>query len=238
MKDLISRRANYQDLIKLLGIILMTIDHTGAFLFSSEVYMRALGRPAVLIFTFFAGYNFHHRINIKLPIYAILVEIILQFCVFSKFQPVNILFTILSAQLYIMFFSNSINKNYYFGYLHVTFLASIYLFVNKFLDYGSIGMAMVLIGYMTKNYPRDRHILIPTIVFYGIIHSCYAFYFSFTFIDYVIAIMMQSLAGALLLYRSFESQISFNFNKITAYLLEFYVLHHIILILLWKYYKN
>ena len=59
MKKLISN----QDLLKFIALIVMMIDHSGAFILQDMPYLRAIGRVGIPIWFFFVGYNF--KINYK-----------------------------------------------------------------------------------------------------------------------------------------------------------------------------
>jgi hypothetical protein len=49
------KQSNYQDLLKLIAIFVMVVDHLGVYFFPDITTLRIIGRYAMPIFGFFVG---------------------------------------------------------------------------------------------------------------------------------------------------------------------------------------
>jgi len=78
------RAANYQDLLKLIAIILMIADHVGLYFLPEVQLLRAVGRYSMPIFCFFAGYNFKNKARLELLLYGLALYFISVFLVYGK----------------------------------------------------------------------------------------------------------------------------------------------------------
>jgi hypothetical protein len=92
------RALNSHDLLKLLALATMIIDHAGAFLFPEQEWLRAIGRASMPLWLFIAGSAPHYRLRADVFTAAFLVEALTLLCC-VPLMPVNILFAILFTQL-------------------------------------------------------------------------------------------------------------------------------------------
>lgn len=90
---------NSYDLLKLIALGLMTVDHGGHFLhLPYEDWWRVAGRAAAPIFCFLAGYNGSYRFRSELLIAAAAVTVADELLV-DALLPLNILWSILFARM-------------------------------------------------------------------------------------------------------------------------------------------
>lgn len=61
---------NTHDSLKIIGIILMIIDHVGQFFFPENLWLRLIGRGAAPLFFFLVGYDNRLRISVALLAYG------------------------------------------------------------------------------------------------------------------------------------------------------------------------
>ncbi|MFK8039825.1 MAG: TraX family protein [Rickettsiaceae bacterium] len=146
-------QSNYQDVLKTIAIISMIIDHIGLYFFPGVLYLRMIGRIAMPIFCFFAGYNFHQKIKHSILIYGLILYVCTAF-VLQNASMTNILFTIYLGQIYLLFMHKNIN-NYYIAYAQVILLAALYPWIPDILEYSTIAIAIMVLGYMSKIMIND-----------------------------------------------------------------------------------
>jgi hypothetical protein len=70
-------RPNLYDILKVLALTCMVIDHVGYFFYPELMWLRRVGRFAFPIFLFLVGYNHSFRRRWSLWIWAILVQVVL-----------------------------------------------------------------------------------------------------------------------------------------------------------------
>ncbi len=76
--EISKKQDNAQDLIKLIGLMLMIGDHFGLFFFN-DISLRIFGRAVMPIFCFFAGYNCRH-VRYKLLIAGLFITCLWWLC--------------------------------------------------------------------------------------------------------------------------------------------------------------
>jgi hypothetical protein len=157
--------SNYQDKLKLVAIAAMMLDHTSAFLMPKIEVFRVIGRIAMPLFCFFAGYNFNEsRKRIELLKYGSILTLI-SFITSGHFVTLNMLFTIYFGNLYLRKFyspvSNFLSNLFQLLPLIILTPATMFMF-----EYGTMAIAFMLIGYLYKHhkYYRETYILIFSIL--------------------------------------------------------------------------
>lgn len=141
-------RANIQDLIKLVALIAMMIDHYGLYLDSSQGY-RMIGRFVFPIFAFYTGYNFHGKMrHIIWILGAVLMG--MHIYILGHFMS-NILITLAFGQLYLSFAGHAILANEHTFFRHFVAMLIFTPFTMDFIDYGTLGIAWMMIGYKYHN---------------------------------------------------------------------------------------
>lgn len=155
--------------LKLIAMITMLIDHTGAILFEGSpyyIYFRMIGRLAFPIYCFLLVEGFYHTSNVKrylkrLGVFALISEIPFDLA-FSKtdtsinfFESQNVFFT-LYIGLLVIYFMSLVKKKYMndsmkqnlinIGIVIVGCFAAIFLAT----DYSFLGVLLILCFYLFR----------------------------------------------------------------------------------------
>lgn len=217
--------ANNQDLLKTIAIIAMIMDHIGFFLAYPEgMWMRALGRCVMPIFCFYVGYNFTKPRHI-----VGLLGIVLTFtsykCLGSANTTLNMLAMIYSGQWY-LHFMEKMKWNSNLGVL-IQCLALLALtpLVHNFIEYGTLGMAFMVIGKRAKEGGDYR----PLIPFVGTCAMIFAMtYFSdyFSLANIVLAILVVFSACYALAFIDHRASISLDLRAISRHTLMIYFINY------------
>ena len=228
------KQSNYQDLLKLVAIVVMVVDHLGTWFFPEMMTLRMIGRYAMPIFGFFVGYNFKNSVNFHILYYGVILYLISTIFIIETFFSANILISLFLGQLYLLFFQEQL-RNLTKGWLHFIILVILSPFTSYLFDYGSLVIGIIVIGYMVKVKSIDLKIAAFIITYISLLHTVVNFSNLSTanlFFCGVIAIILYlSLA-----YGSFEKKITLNITPITRHALLIYCLHILIIEFIWRYY--
>lgn len=217
--------SNYQDFLKTLALLSMIIDHVGFYLFPDIVEFRALGRFAMPIFGFFAGYNFKDKIRWEVAIYGVLLTLV-SLSLRSVFF-VNILVAIFIGYIYIQ----------YFYYLSSKFLNNLIQFIVilifvpltfEYLDSGTLMALYMVIGYLLHNRRlENKNIYLAILTFTNLVFTQICFNFSIqVFLSIVILHLIIYLCLA---SNSFVRDIHVNYRPISRNMINIYFWHIIVL---------
>lgn len=97
-----------RDVLKLIAIITMTIDHLGAIIFTQNVILRVIGRIAFPIFSYLLVLGFESTRNVnnyllRLFIFAIISQLPFSLALgYGLFESLNIFFTLLFGVMFLM----------------------------------------------------------------------------------------------------------------------------------------
>lgn len=138
------------DLLKIIAIIAMVIDHVGIVFFPQFVFFRIIGRLAMPVFALGIADGYRHTSSLKnylLKILAVGIVSQIPYALLLNVVELNILFLfILSlAAIYL------VDKKLYLGLIPLFAMPFIFP-----IDYGWYGMAMILFFYIFK----DKKILL------------------------------------------------------------------------------
>lgn len=128
---------NSHDLIKILGLSLMVIDHIGQYLFPDNLWYRLLGRGAAPLFFFLIGYVNHLNMRPVLILYGMILSF--AGCLIWDHLWVNILLNFIFCQLLLWMFptaSLSLKTKISFFLL----LSVLHGLINPYIEYGTIGI--------------------------------------------------------------------------------------------------
>jgi hypothetical protein len=160
-----SLTSNYQDKLKLVAIAAMMIDHVSAFFMPKIEVFRVIGRIAMPLFCFFAGYNFNEsKKKPKLLKYGSILTLV-SLITSGHFVTLNMLFTIYFGNVYLRKLyspvSNLLSNLFQLLPLIILTPATMFLF-----EYGTMAIAFMLLGYLYKHhkYYRETYILIFSIL--------------------------------------------------------------------------
>lgn len=173
------------DALKIIGLMLMFVDHTGAFYYTDEQWLRGVGRACAPIFLFLAGFVPHYKLDKKLLVLALLLTVS-DWLVKGAPNTLNILFSILLIRVLFEWMERHERIPLR---LHEWFIAAVpFLALLPIVQYGPFGILFGLCGYVYKHrqhYGLHTPLLLLAIatVFYGII---YAWFSEFTFFTTII----------------------------------------------------
>lgn len=181
------------DILKVVAMVTMLIDHIGYLFFPSMMIFRTIGRIAFPIFAYLIGVGYDHTSSLKkyilrLFIFALVTQIPYSF--FNRgltFEPynLNILFTLALGLVFIHLINDSIQllkSKVTIKHLRIPFNISVLfmiLFINEYvkfvgygrgLEYGWYGIVLILIFY----YSKDQTLLL--IINYVILTFAHAYY--------------------------------------------------------------
>lgn len=211
-------KSNYQDALKVIALVLMIIDYIGLYLMPEQVWMRMVGRFALPIFAFYAGYNFKGKIRHIIWIFGFVMLVAWRWS-FGFIVP-NILIDLAFGQLYLLYAGRAIlssERQFLMQFLGMLILTP---FTKLVLDYGTISIAFMMVGFMVANKKQDKgHLLLAT---------CSLMLFNLTVFDidevplFMLMIFSVSISSFLLYRLSHKSSISMNLNIISRNMLYVY----------------
>lgn len=156
--------------LKMIAIVTMVIDHTGAILFPYTMWFRMVGRLSFPIFAFFIAEGFARTGNIlkyirRMLIFALLTEPVFDYAFFGGvyFEYQNVMFTFLAALLG-LFCMEKVKERIAnetaarfagFGVIILAALSAEFLRT----DYGAFGVMLVYVYYELREHFWERHFL-------------------------------------------------------------------------------
>lgn len=218
---------NYQDLLKTLAILTMIIDHIGLYLYPESMVMRVIGRTAMPVFCFFAGYNFHDKPKTKIIIWGVLLHVYTTI-IFKHFITTNILIPIYLGQCYIYYFRKSITHLFYSGYCHVIAMVILWYISGAIIDYGTLVIAIMILGFIAKQEPKNLKLCCFIAIFTIFTHSIFnvlAISFSdlnFSNTNLNLNIILLISTYILMIMKDYSQKISLNLKWISRNVLYIY----------------
>jgi len=197
-------------ILKLIGIISMSIDHIGFFLFPQYIILRIIGRIAFVIFAYFtANAYFYTRDKVKHGLillgYGILIDIVMLLT--GNYIVSNIFITLALGYFLIMAYDT---KNILLG------IGSLLPLLFLRIDYQWYGVLLILASFILKD--KRFFLLLVNIVLIYIFH----------YIDNLSLLQEYSIMGMLLL-------LFYNYQRgpgMKLFFYLFYPLHILILVLI------
>jgi hypothetical protein len=211
------KNANYQDIVKSIAIIAMVIDHLGLFLFPTCLEMRIIGRIAMPIFCFCAGYNFRNKIRIEVILGAIFVAIMNKL-LNSPYDP-NILISISLGLLYLKYIYPNISHNIL--YIHIFILTLLFPITKFMFDYGTLGIIIMIIAHMIVN--RRINFKLGIMISLIIALSNILIYWPLTLNYNIIIIIMFCFLYKLMIFKNFTHNVNCKFMLLSRYSLYIYI---------------
>ncbi len=246
------------DVLKIIAMVTMLIDHIGYMFYPELKYLRIIGRIAYPIFAYMIAMGWTHTSSkkdyfIRLSIFGLISQI-----PYSYFNPelkaeflhfnVIILFTFSLGALWLVDQFKK-NKNYFYLLLIIpyVFIPTGYelYFQNAAFSYSTYGVLMVLLFYVFKNplLVMGSYLLLTLYYNYVSVPLAYVDYFSLDYVrenyEKIVAYVFKNSsqqysvisAAIIVLLSRFEFKISL--NKYVGYL--FYPVHMAVIILIVKY---
>ena len=145
---------NTHDVAKFIALIIMTIDHIGAYCYPDELWWRAIGRITFPVWFFLVGYARSQSLPRQLLIVAALLVLVHPF-VGQPVFTVNALVSIIICRLCVRWVEAR-------GWLFTrpgeigAVCAALWLPTIFFFEYGGLGVAFALWGAMARLEPASR----------------------------------------------------------------------------------
>ncbi len=139
----------------MIAVVTMVIDHIGLFFFPEHIFLRYIGRLAFPLFAWLIANGAYHTHNIHAYLWRLLGLAFLAQIPFtlanqqvgSPINYTNVVFTLFLGLLAIMFIKKNCNK--WLGL--VAILASCFISIVIFSDYGAAGVLSVVAFYLFYN---------------------------------------------------------------------------------------
>jgi hypothetical protein len=222
---------NYQDVLKVIAIVAMIIDHLGLYIFPDNILMRLIGRVAMPLFCFFAGYNFNNKIRPQLLLYGALLYAI-TLVIYNDFTTANILISIFLGQIYLYLFHNQL-KTFNIAYIHVVVLTCLWIYTFNITDYGTLSVAIMVLGYVAKHEPASLKIVSVITQYLSVLHTVVTFEPNNYQLALVIFIAL--IVYMLMTIRNFNNHVGFNFVLVSRNSLFIYYVQAAVIQIIWFY---
>jgi len=174
MQKILPKDLTSYDLLKTAAVILMIIDHVGAYYMPDIIWMRLAGRLCVPIWFFLVGYAHSRDTGLYLWV-AALVLIVSDFIAGMNIFPLNILVTILIVRFVLDFYMKIVLRHFllfWVGALLLLFFAPPTLYI---VDYGTQGLILAVFGYLVRHYQDDARkrasVIFPYLVFSALVYT-------------------------------------------------------------------
>ena len=162
------------DLLKTAAVILMIIDHIGAYLMPEIQWMRMAGRFCVPMWFFLIGYARSRDTGLHLWI-AALVLVVSDFIVGMTIFPLNILVTILFVRFVLDRYMKIVSRHWALFFAGGLLLFVIALPSSLIIDYGVQGLVLAAFGYVVRLAQDDPHRrlteIFPCLVFSAVFYT-------------------------------------------------------------------
>ncbi|AAU04045.1 TraX family protein [Rickettsia typhi] len=235
-------KTNYQDFLKTLAIIAMTIDHIGIYLYHELTIMRIIGRISMPVFCFFAGYNFYDKPKTRIIVYGIILQIYTTI-LFKQFLTSNILISIYLGQCYIYYFRNSVTSFFYSGSCHVVIMIILWYISWALIDYGTLVIATMILGFIAQHEKTNLKLCCCIAIFISIVHSTFFTLliplsdFNFSNTNLILNLTFLTIIYILMILSDYSQKILINLKWISRNVIYIYCIQIIILqfIFIYKY---
>lgn len=214
--------SDYQDFLKMLAILIMFTDHIGLYFFPEYELMRVIGRIAMPLFCFFAGYNFHKKPQTKILVTGVIFYVFTTI-ILRHYTTPNILISIYLGQWYIYIYHKHLKHFFYKGYCHVVFLGIISSITLYLFEYGTLSIAIMLLGYIANQDTANSRLAVLVSIIFSFIHTLVIF--DFSPLNICILIAFSALVYLIIIAKNFEEKITIKLRIVTRYSLYIYVVH-------------
>lgn len=147
--DRYGREINNYDWLKFAALVIMTIDHVGAYLVPDDpLWWKAVGRITFPVWFFLAGYSQSRKLGGEIIWLALLLQLI-NFATYQGINPFNALVSIVICR-YVVFWLK--DRGWIEKYPFEIFMACLFLspFTAIMFEYGTLGVAYAVMGDMVR----------------------------------------------------------------------------------------
>lgn len=172
-----------RNMLKIIAVICMIIDHISKIFRIDNIFLIALGRISFILFAFLVAEGIYYTHNkkkyfINLLILALLTEVPFDYIFemnFISFNHQNVIWTFLMAFSVIIFMEKLIKIDKKGCYLYYPLILFSTFFIGTFfkLDYMGMGVLLVIFFYYLKKGGRNNIVTISILI----ILFCSVFYF-------------------------------------------------------------
>ena len=155
------KRPNLYDILKVLALVCMIIDHIGYFLYPEVIWLRRVGRIAFPIFLFLVWYNHSYRRRRSLWMWWILVQVVLRvgverwwgtYGLYKWLVRINILLAIALTRIFLQAVRNV--PSWVLGLFLISILLLPYSY--ELIEYGTMNIIWACIGYRVRGISERR----------------------------------------------------------------------------------
>lgn len=222
---------NTHDLVKIIAILLMIVDHVGEYLFSDNLWCRLIGRSAAPLFFFLVGYVGKLHLRPSLIVYGFILTASSYFV--NHHLNISILFNFILIHFCLQFFPAQKLSTFTRTICFILF-AVINIPIYLYFEYGLLG---ILIAYSARLLAlKDRQgefWLLLTMIVYFIWECAYFQFTKYPNAIFAFAVLTIFLIAAMQKYRLLKlpcpSILRLPALFISRYSLEIYFFHLIIL---------
>ena len=161
-----------RNVLKVIAIVAMLIDHIGWLFFPNVLFLRIIGRLAFPIFAFFIAEGMRYTRNRKAYIHNLIRFALITepaFLILFKWLHLNILFTFLIAVILICLIDGiKTNKKRNTTWIILISVFMIIAEVFNLFNYGITGVLVILVFYYSKNLQRACGINSVILAFYSV----------------------------------------------------------------------
>ncbi len=148
-KDLPASLTSY-DILKTIAVVLMVVDHIGAYYMPENLWLRLIGRLCVPMWFFLIGYARSRDIGWQIWLGAALViasDVITGRYIF----PLNILVTILLVRIVLDLYMKGSMKNTFLFWAGAATLVALIVPTMMLMQYGTLGLLLAVFGWLIRN---------------------------------------------------------------------------------------
>lgn len=221
---------NTHDLVKVMAVLFMTIDHVGAYMMPGELWLRALGRFAFPMFFLLVGYGRSTRIGQELW-WGAWILLLVQIATYYPIFPLNALVSVMVCR-WALRLDDRYRLAERFPLESVAVLFFFNFFCQLFWEYGGMAVMFAFAGRMVQRGYRDRrHIAfwVVTVVTYLLWQDA-----SFAFTPLQLGVVVVGVIAVCVWFYQYEQRefalrlpraADFSLKLLSRYSLQYYVLH-------------
>lgn len=223
-------------IIKVIALLIMTIDHMGAYLYPDDLWWRAVGRITFPVWFFLVGHALTYRIHRDTFLWALVLMLINPF-LGNAALPLNALVTILACQIVLMQVER---RNWLALYPWTLIVGCVVFFFPSYalMEYGSLGFLYALMGYAVRSGRIDSAVGYAVTIFaLAAFIGGMALSFEFTTLQMLFVIVGTTLVTMVLVnftHRPVQvvwmpRYLQRTTRFLSRYSLQYYVVHRVIL---------
>lgn len=148
--DVLPETVTSYDVLKTLAVLLMIVDHLGAYFFPEQDWFRAVGRLCVPMWFFLIGYARTRDIPFTMW-FGALILLFANFMVGLPVLGANVLVTMIIVRI-VLDYTAKFHLSSLYKMVGISIFLVILSFPTMFLtEYGSVGLMLALAGYFVRN---------------------------------------------------------------------------------------